>query len=195
MYYRGVVCLETSRIICWLRGDPEFVAVARRARSLLGLQGVAVLMVSDTTRVDCDAIVCCGCSAEEICRDDPWSSLFEALSPRRRFHTLRIGVDPGSLCSLAAYADNFLIWLEKNECTVITTRTKWLTSIVPASHVIVNVGSGPGWERVARELSSLGVSFRIVSETETSSKPLHSRLRYEIKDEDLLAAMTISLSS
>lgn len=185
----------TLRVICWARGDPEFIAVARKAKNLLEIQGVSLVPVSETSSLSCHAVVCCGCDPErEVCHDDPWVSLFKALSPSGRFHSLRIGVDPGSLCSLAAYADNLLVWLEKGECEEMAKRIKWLTSVIPSALAIINVGSGPGWERIAAELSKLKLPFRVVGESRTSSRPIYSKLEDEIRDEDLLAAMTISLS-
>ncbi|MEM0340635.1 MAG: hypothetical protein QXN05_00455 [Acidilobaceae archaeon] len=185
----------TVRVICWTRGDPEFIAVVRKMKSLLEIQGLSLVLTSDVSTLSCHAIVCCGCNSEkEVCHSDPWVSLFKALSPSGRFRSLRIGVDPGSFCSLAAYADNLLIWLEKGECEEIAKRIKWLTSIAPSDVITINVGSGSGWERVAIELTKLELSFRLVEESRTSSRPIYSKLKDKIKDEDLLAAMTISLS-
>ncbi len=128
--------------------------------------------------------------------EDPsaWRALLKALSHPLGFNHLRIGLDPGVTCSLAAYADNLLIWVEKLDCNITGKRVKWLLEIVEPRRYTVNVGSGEGFERLAESLLAENLNFNIVPEETTSTRPILSRLKEIIGDEDILAAMTIALT-
>jgi len=125
---------------------------------------------------------------------DAWRALFKALSAPSGFNELRVGIDPGSLCSIAAYADNILVWVEKLDCRLVARRVKWLVDVVNARRYTVNLGSGPGYERLAESILREGLELRIVPEEATTSRPILSKLEEEIDDEDILAAMTIALA-
>jgi hypothetical protein len=131
------------------------------------------------------------CNYEED--QDAWRALFKALSYPEGFSYLRIGLDPGATCSLAAYADKLLVWVEKLDCRSVGERVKWLIDVVKPRRYSVNIGSGPGFEELVESLLGESMEFNVVYEEATTAKPVKSKLRDYIKDEDMLAAMTIAL--
>ena len=191
------------RTLCWLRGDPEGIRVVRALKDLLEAQDVTIVLPEPGSRVECDVavlgvegrvlniIVRAQAVVDEV---DAWRALFKALSHPGGFRSLRVGLDPGVTCSIAAYADNILVWVEKLDCGSVGRRIKWLVEVVEPRRYNVNVGSGPGLERLLENLVKEGVEFNIVPEERTTTKPVLSRLREHVKDEDILAAMTIALT-
>lgn len=190
------------RVICWLRGDPEGIRVVRFMRGLLARQGIHIVLPEPGSSVSCDSVVL-GVESSMLNVDfksgvvvvevNAWRSLFKAIEPSG-FNTVRIGVDPGALCSIAVYADNLLVWIEKLECAMVASRVKWLIEVIEPRSYTLSVGSGPGYEILAMRLLEEGLNFRIVPEHATSRKPLLSKLE-DIGDEDILAAMTIALTT
>ncbi len=189
-----------ARVIAWLRGDPESLMVVKSLKSLLEAQDVIVLLPDPGVKVKCDVVVEpiegapleFHVEARASIRDpDPWRAIFKALSAPGVFKILRVGIDPGARCSIAAYADNILVWLEKVECRKVGPRVKWLVEVVEAESYKVNLGGGAGFEEAAISLSGESLAFTIALESWTTSRPVQSKVN--VKDPDLLAAMTIAL--
>lgn len=189
-----------ARVIAWLRGDPGSLSVVRSLKGLLEAQDIVIILPDPGSKVRCDVVVepvenvpvKFNVEAPVSVRDlDPWRALFKALSAPETFKTLRVGVDPGAICSIAAYADNILAWLEKVECRDVGPRVKWLVEVVGAESYKINVGSGAGFEEAALSISGEGLDFAIALESWTTSRPVQSKVN--VKDSDLLAAMTIAL--
>lgn len=189
-----------ARVIAWLRGDPESLSVVKSMKGLLEAQDIVIVLPDPGSKVRCDVVVEplesvpveFNVEAPASVRDpDPWRALFKALSAPGVFKTLRIGIDPGAMCSIAAYADNILVWLEKVECGRVGPRVKWLVEVVGAESHKVNLGGGAGFEEAASSISREGLAFTIALESWTTSRPVQSKVK--VKDSDLLAAMTIAL--
>lgn len=189
-----------ARVIAWLRGDPESLIVVKSLKGLLEAQGLIVLLPDPEVRVKCDVVVEpvggvpleFHVEARASIRDpDPWRAIFKALSAPGDFKVLRVGIDPGARCSIAAYADNILVWLEKVECRGVGPKIKWLIGVIETESYRVNLGGGAGFEEAARSLSREGIPFTIALESWTTSRPVQSKVN--VKDPDLLAAMTIAL--
>jgi len=190
------------RVLCWLRGDPEGIRVVRVLRGLLEAQGVVIVLPEPNSSVVCDVVVLgvegrvlkVTTRGSGVVEDpDAWRALFKALSHPTGFSYLRIGVDPGATCSLAAYADNLLVWAEKLGCGDVGRRVKWLIGVVEPRRYVVNIGSGSGLEELMESLLGENVEFNVVPEETTTVKPVHSKIKDYVRDEDILAAMTIAL--
>jgi hypothetical protein len=169
---------------------------------LLEVQGVVIVLPEPGSSVVCDVVVLgvegsllgVTVRGSGVVEDqDAWRALFKALSYPAGFSYLRIGLDPGATCSLAAYADKLLVWVEKLDCRSVGERVKWLIDVVKPRRYSVNIGSGPGFEELVESLLGESMEFNVVHEEATTAKPVKSKLRDYIKDEDMLAAMTIAL--
>lgn len=170
---------------------------------MLALQGVVIVLPEPGSSVDCDVAVydvegvmldVRVRSSSVVLEANAWKALFKALSHPHGFSHVRVGLDPGVLCSIAVYADSLLVWVEKMECSSVAKRVKWLIEVIEPRSYTINVGSGPGCHEVLEGMLREGLEARIVSEEATSSKPILSRLADEVGDRDILAAMTIALA-
>lgn len=174
----------------------------KRLRELLESQGVRILLPEKGSSVSGDVIVeplddnelkALEASVEariRIRERDPWRALLTALfAPRRP--TLRAGIDPGLSCAIAVFGDNLLIWAERLSCEEAVDRLLWVKSKAGAPLVRVNLGSGEGYEIVARRLIEEGVPFTLAPEAGTSRR---ERLLYALKDRDVMAAIRLALS-
>ncbi|MEM4428842.1 MAG: hypothetical protein QXJ33_03250 [Acidilobaceae archaeon] len=124
---------------------------------------------------------------------DPWIALFKAIFHPVGVQRLRIGIDPGSTCAIAIYADNILVWVEKTDCRSIPSKIRWIINVTQPKDYIINIGSGTGYDIVAESLLREGIAFTIVPEEGTSRRQHILKLRGIVRDKDIQAAMTLAL--
>ncbi|MCS7107593.1 MAG: hypothetical protein NZ902_05790 [Acidilobaceae archaeon] len=191
-----------GKVIAWARGDPESIKVVRAAKEVLEEQGFQIVLPEVGSRISCDVLVepwesseLEGLSARieakgRVRERDPWRALFKALFYPSGPSSLRIGIDPGTSCALAAYADSVLVWTEKLQCSEVSKKISWLLRITGAQSHRINVGAGEGYEVVVEELMRAGLSFALVSEEGTTRRGRPFR---GVRDKDISAAASLAL--
>lgn len=171
-------------------------------KEVLEEQGFRIVLPEVGSQISCDVLVeplereeLEGLSAQieakgKVRERDPWRALFKALFYPSGPGSLRIGIDPGISCALAAYADSVLIWAEKLQCSEVSNRISWLLRVTGAPSHRINVGTGEGYEAVVQELLRGGHSFALVSEEGTTRRgwPLKG-----VRDRDISAAASLAL--
>ncbi|MCX8196430.1 MAG: hypothetical protein N3F67_05090 [Acidilobaceae archaeon] len=188
------------RVIVWARGDPESIRVARALKGILEEQGLQLILAERGSEISCDVLVeppderelellDLRVEARERVRErDPWRAAFKALFPQGP-RVLRIGIDPGLSCAMAAYAEGILIWAERLACEEVGRRVSWLVQVTGAAAYRINLGAGEGYEAVAEELLRSGHPFALVPEEGTSKR----RSLGAVKDKDISAAASLAL--
>jgi len=194
--------------VAWLRGDPAGIRLLRSVEWLLSAQGIVFSLPRPGTLVDADvAVAPLPGTPEEavyapylaeypgpvIVEEDPLTAAALAIAyPRRGFSLLRVGVDPGSSCGVAAVADEYIIEASKVECGVLGEHVASLAARIPHAALRVYVGDGQGSGEAAASLEAAGIDYGMVDESWTTRRAPGGVARF-IKDRDILASVAIAL--
>ena len=198
-----------SRLIAWLRGDPEALRYISRLAPLFEAQGVRIHLPRPGTLLDADVVVAPlpGSPEEAAYREaieayagpvvearDPLTAMSLALAfPRERFRRLVVGIDPGSAsCGVAALADRYLVEAARVPCGGLGPWVLGVSRRVPHWRLEVYLGDGPGSGGASESLAVHGIDYYYVDESGTTRRPpLH--LGGLVRDKDILAGAAIAL--
>ena len=201
--------MEGSRLIAWLRGDPEALRYLSRLGPLLEGQGVRILLPRPESLIDADIVVSpLPGSPEEaayrsileayngpvVAARDPLTAMSLALAyPRERFRRLVVGIDPGPVgCGVAALADRYLVEAARVPCEGLGSWVRGISGRVPHWRLEVYLGDGPGSSGASESLSGSGLDYYYVDERGTTRRPPISLGRL-VRDKDILAGAAIAL--
>ena len=130
-----------------------------------------------------------------VAERDPLAGLLLALHhPKRMLDSIVFGVDPGrEECGLTALGDGSLFYAEKTRCGEAPAAIEGVLGRIPHRGSKVYIGDGDVPRSLVEGLRERGISYVLVKERSTTSRPVLGPLAPVLRDKDLRASLTIAL--